>query len=625
VLPKEFYGSYITSDADVWTCIATHEQVRPRGIPLDTPGWRWLNLTGILNENTSLKIAQAELDHLAGQLQLEFPQVNQGLRLRITKATAVPEALSNVLTRAIRFLSFVGGLVLLVVCANIAGALLPQVVARSRENAIRTSLGASQSRLIRQWLTESFVLSLFGGCAGILVALWCREGFKVLLPSEWQVFIPSLSLDRIVLVFAMLISFLTAILCGLTPVFQLRKSTVSSALKGESQGVPRYRLFGMFVSTQISISLLLLIIAALLLRSLSNSSSFDLGFDTRNLLLATIDTRRHSMTDERGRQFFEELISRLKKLPGVRSSSYAMVTPLDNARESQGFEILFHNVKRTISVACNSVGRDYFETMGIPLQSGRSFSEKEIAGQSPSAAIVNETAAKTFWPNSNPIGQRIRLVDGPQLEIVGVAKNIQYYTIGETLQPYIYLTPNVVYIGQMTIHVRTTTPAEDLQQMLIREIAGIDPNVAPFQVMQFTQLRHLQLFPVRILATISTLIGLLAVILTALGVYGVVSYGVNKRSKEIGVRLALGASRNIILHLILQQGLTFILIGCAAGLVGAFAVTRFLSAILFQISPTDILTFICAPAFLLFIAVFASLLPARRAIKIDPMIVLRYE
>lgn len=628
VLPKSFHGTYLTADADVWTSIAMHEQVRPRGIPLESPGWGWLSLTVRLKDGINIEKAQSELDQVAPQIQKDLPRYNDGLAFRVIKASALPESLSEELRKAVGFLTIVTGLVLLVVCANLAGALLPRVIARRRETAIRKSLGASQSRLVRQWLTESVLLAIFGGVAGVFAAIWFKEAFKLLLPPEWQLFMPVFSLDARVILFVFFISLLTGILCGLTPALQLRRPDMNAALKGETGGVPRYRLFGMFVASQTSISLVLLIVAALLLRSLLTSNAFNIGFDAKNVLVATVDTQRHSFTDEQGREFFDRLTARLKSLPMVRSVTFATVTPLGGARESQGFEIPGKQTasgKRIFSIATNSIGPDYFQTMGIPLRKGRDFTDQEIQGKTMPAAIINETMAKMFWPQQNPVGKNIRLSDGPELEIVGIANDIQYYSIGEDPQPYVYTTPATVFIGQMTMHIRTTGDPSKLAQTIIREIAAVDQNVAPYDVMPFLTLRWLQLFPLRALATVAGFLGMLALILTAIGIYGVLSYAVTQRTKEIGVRIALGATPGSILQLILSQGMTFVLIGAAAGLTGAFFVTRFLSFLLFQISPTDSISFLIVTALLAVIAILASVIPARRAMRIEPTITLRYE
>jgi predicted permease len=403
---------------------------------------------------------------------------------------------------------------------------------------------------------------------------------------------------------------------------------MNTALKGETGGVPRYRLFGMFVASQTSISLVLLIVAALLLRSLFTSSTFDIGFDSKNILVATVDTQRHSFTDQQGREFFAQLTERVKALPMVRSVTYATVTPLGSGRESQGFEIPGQQNttgKTTFSIDTNSVGPDYFHTMAIPLLKGRDFTKQEIEGKAPPAVIINETMAKQFWANQNPVGKKIRLPEGPNLEIVGVAKNIQYYSIGEEPQPYIYTTPAVIFIGQMTMHIRTAGDPDNLAQTIVREISAVDRNVAPYDVLSFSTLRRLQLFPLRALATIASFLGILALILTAIGIYGVLSYAVTQRTKEIGVRMALGASHNAILQLILRQGMTFVFIGAAAGLLGALFATQFLSSVLFQVSPTDLTSFLTVTALVAIISIVASVIPARRAMKIEPTITLRYE
>jgi predicted permease len=360
-----------------------------------------------------------------------------------------------------------------------------------------------------------------------------------------------------------------------------------------------------------------------LLRSLIGSESFKLGFDEKNLLLASIDSRRHGYEDDQGRQFFQDLTERLKRIPMIRSVSYAIVTPLDNSAESQGYKI--PGQSNIISIDNNSVGPDYFRTLGIPLVNGRAFTEQDIHNNSLPVAIVNETMAKKFWPLESAIGKKLHLEGGSDLEIVGIVRDIQYYSVGEKPRPYVYVCPNSVYVGEMTLQIRTTGNSEDFIPTLLKEIAAVDPKIAPFQMMSFTSLRRLQIFPIRALAVISALIGLVALVLTALGIYGIVSYSVAQRTKEIGVRMALGSPRKRVLWMILSQGMSFVLLGAAIGVLIAILTTRFLSGILFQISPNDFLSFTFMSASLVFTGLIAAIVPLLRILKIDPNMTLRYE
>ena len=360
-----------------------------------------------------------------------------------------------------------------------------------------------------------------------------------------------------------------------------------------------------------------------MLRSLTGSESFKLGFDEKNLLLASIDTRRHGFEDDRGRQFFQDLSDRLKRIPMIQSVSYATVTPLDNASESQGYRIPGH--PKAISIDNNSVGPGYFRTLGISLIKGRDFTDQDVRNNSIPVAIVNETMAKKFWPSENATGKRLQLEGGNDLEIVGVVKDIQYYSVGEKPRPYVYICPNSVFVGQMTLQIRTKGKPEDFIPTLLKEIAAVDRSVAPFQVMSFSSLRKIQLFPIRALAIISALVGFIALVLTAVGIYGVVAYSVAQRTKEIGVRMALGSPVKRVLWLILSQGMSFVLLGAAIGIFIALLTTRFLSAILFQISPNDFLSFTIMSGSLILTGLIAAFIPALRTLKIDPNITLRYE
>ena len=623
VTPETFSGTYLTSDADLWGTIAMHEELRPRGIPITNTGWGWLEMTARLKPNVGLSEASAELSGISAELQKEYPRENDGLKFQLIKAKWLPEDLNRQMEKALQFLSAVAILILLVVCANIAGALLPRMVQRKRELAIRNSLGASPSRLMRQWLTEAMTLCMLGGIGGILTAFWCRESIQRFFPSEWQAVLANLPLDIKVLSFAWIISIATGFLCGTAAAAQLRKEQIQPALKGETGGVPRHRLFGIFVSAQTAISILLLIVAGLLLQSLAGSSSFRVGFDKQDLLLATIDTRRHNFTNEKALLFFEQLTENLRHVPGVVSASYATVTPLANDQEAQAFKIPGQDKVQII--ADNSVGPHYFQTLRIPLVSGRDFVEQDLRSNSVPVAVVNETMAKKFWPNENPIGKNIQLQDGPQLQIIGIAKDIQYYSIGEKPMSYIYTTPNVIYTGQMTLQIRAQTDPEALISSLHQQIRRIDSNVAAYEVMSFESLRKAQLFPIRALTTISVLFGILGLILTSLGIYGIIAYAVAQRTKEIGLRMALGSSRSTVLWMVLGQGMKFVIAGSAIGIMAALLTTRFLQSVLFQTSPTDFVSYAGTLLLILCCALIAASLPTRRAMNIDPAIALRYE
>ena len=593
VMPEGFNGTYQAFAADFWAPMMMQAQVRPRGMTLDRRGWGWLSGTARLKPGVTLAEAQAELDRNAKQILQESPRGNQGVAgFRLFPASALPEEFRQGASGMLGFFMAVVGLVLLAACANIAGLMLARMTARHREIAVRLSLGATRVRLVRQWLTESLLLALSGSAAGLLFALWAADGLMALTPPDFRNFSPALRLDGRVLVFTLAVSVVAGVLCGLFPAFRAGRADLVVALKdggsATAGGRRRSRLQQAFVVTQVAVSLVLLVMAGLLLRSLQNDAAFDPGFKTDNLLLAQIDLRRQGYSQEQGQAFYRQLTERLKSLPGVRAVTSALVTPLGTSRESMGFIIPGHispNGSAFISIANNTVGPDYFAAMGIPLLRGRDFDERDARPGARPVAVINETMARRFWPNGDAVGQSVQTkANGPAIEIVGVVRDIKYYSLAEEPRPYVYASATQFYAADATIHIRTAGDPKALAQATRKEIESLDPNVAITGLATFAELRSAPLFPSRAMAIVSGLFGLLASLLAAVGIYGITSYTVAQRSREVGVRIALGAQRSDILRLIIGQSVTITLIGVGVGLVAALALTRFLSSLLFGVS-----------------------------------------
>jgi len=634
VMPEGFKGSYQAFTTDFWAPMMMQAQVRPRGMTLDKRGWGWLSGTARLKPGVTLAEAQAELDRLTKQILHESPRGNQGVAgFRLYPASALPEELRQGASGMFGFFMAVVGLVLLAACANIAGLTLARMTSRQREIAVRQSLGATRLRLVRQWLTESLLLALCGSAAGLLFALWAADGLMTLTPPDLRNFSPALRLDARALVFTLAVSVAAGVLCGLFPALRASRADLVVALKeggsATAGGRHRSRLQQAFVVTQVAVSLVLLVVAGLLLRSLRNSDAFDPGFKTDNLLLAQIDLRRQGYSEEQGRAFYRQLTERLKSLPGARAVTSAVVVPLGRSRESMGFLIPGHvapDGSKFISIANNTVGPDYFAAMGIPLLRGRDFDERDVQPGARPVTIINETMARRFWPNGDAVGQSIQTsADGPAIEIVGVVRDIKYYSLAEEPRPYVYATAAQSYAPDVTMHIRTAGDAKALTRAAQKEIESLDPNVAITDLITFAEFRQIPLFPGRAMAIVSSLFGLLALLLAAVGIYGVTSYTVGQRTREVGIRIALGAQRDAILRLIIGQSLMITLVGVGVGLVAALSLTRFLSSQLFAVSPADPLTFVTIAFLLACVALLACWIPARRATKVDPMIALRHE
>ena len=637
VMPENFRGSYEAFDADFWAPVMMHEQVRPRGLALDMRGWGWLQGTGRLKDGVSLAQAQDELSRLATDLEREYPRSNTGQGFRLFPASALPEEHRRGLTGVLAFFTAVVSLVLLMACANIASVLLSRMASRRREIAVRQSLGATRARLVRQWLTESVLLGLAGGAAGLLIATWLSDAMLALVPPDLRGFAPSARLDWRVLAFAFAVSALTGVLCGLFPALRAGRADIVGVLKDESTtsagGTHRSRLQQLFVVAQVAVSLVVLTTAGLLLRSLSASESFDPGFDTENLLLARIELRPHGYKEDRGREFYRQLTDRLKSLPGVEGVTFARVVPLGPDSESQGFRIPGRAPQPTddapgiLSIAFNVVGPDYFAVMGIPLVRGRGFDEREARKGARPAVVVNETMARRFWPDGDAVGKTVIVPDDTPIEaeIVGVARDIKYYSLGEEPQPYVYASAGMIYSPSAIMHVRASSDPRALFSAVRKEVEGLDANVAVSELTTFAELRRVPLFTQRAMASVSGLFGLLALLLTSVGIYGQMAYSVSERTREIGIRLALGARRADIFRLVVRQGLLLAGLGIAAGLAASFALTGLLRSLLFGVTASDPATLASVSLLLAVVAFLACYIPARRATRVDPMVALRYE
>jgi predicted permease len=627
VAPPSFQGSYDAWSTDAWVPLMTYPVVRPRGNQIVNRGWGWLSATGRLAPGASVEQADAELNTIAAALAREYPASSKNMRAHVVRAMALPEEMAPGLRQVLFFALLVVGLSLGAACANIANAQLAMVISRQREIAVRLAMGATRTRVLRQWLTESVVLALAATAVGLLIALWAREGLMWLRPPqpELQNVSPDLSLDGRVLAFAVAMAGVTTILFGGLPAVRAARSDVATPLKddGISATGSRRRVWaqGTLVVAQVAVSLMLLVSAGLLVRSLNAASRFDIGVDTRGLMLAEASTSGLDYTPERTRAYYRDAVARLRALPGVADVTFAAVVPLSDARESRGVMIDGHtapNGSRFISTASNIVATNYFDVMGIPITAGRGFSAADGDDAAAPVAIVNETMARRYW-SGNAVGQQIRLGSTtPPVEIVGVARDITYYSIGEAPRPYLYLPFGPTAGGSFVFHVRGDVTAATLPGLLRRELRAADPRIRVPFALSYDEARLMPLYPSRAMAAISSMFGALALLLTAIGLYGVVMYTVSQRTREFAVRIALGASPADILRGVVRQGLTMAMIGVAIGAVGAAVLGRLLRGFLVGVSPLDPITFAGWSAAIVAIALAAASLPARRATRIDP-------
>ena len=527
------------------------------------------------------------------------------------------------------------GIVLLIACANIANLLLARAAKRRREIAIRLALGARRSRLVRQLLTESLLLAALGGSLGILLVYGSVHAIaSARLPLPLPVG-EGLALDGRVMGFTAVLAVVTGLLFGLAPALRASRPDVVPVLKDESVptgagrgGVLRFlNLRQGLVVMQVALSLVALLAAGLFLRSLRGAQQIDPGFQTRGVLVLTFNLGREGYTEARGQLFYQQVVERVSGLPGVRSAAVAQNPPF-----AGGFlrtvlpEGLDSTTRDRILVQVNPVSPGYFTTIGIPVLRGRDFATADATG-APLVAVVNETMAERFWPGEDVVGKRFKFIgDADYTTIVGIARNAKYNGVGERPIPFIYEPLRQVYSPAGTLHVRTDGDGASLVSSVRHAVQDIDPTLAVFNIRTLEDQVALSLGPLRVNVMMLGLFGLLALVLASIGLYGVASYSVTQRTREIGVRMALGARPAAVLRLVLANGLLLVAAGLVTGLTVALVLARFVPpALLPNVSARDPLTFAATSALLAIVAVIASYIPARRATRIDPLLALRAE
>jgi putative ABC transport system permease protein len=635
VVPASFHGVLIGSAPDVWVPLSMQPAVTP-GADLTSRSYNWLNVYGRLKPGITRLQAQADLLVLSQQLARSYPDSNKDVEGFAYAATLVPGPFRGFLSMITAALMAVVGLVLLIACANAANLLLAQASGRSREMSVRSALGASRWRLVRQSLTESVLLGCFGGLAGLLLASMAAPLLLRLKPTNIPVSL-QIPVDWRVLVFTLAVSVLTGVIFGLAPALRASRLDLASSLKDgtPSSGQRRSRLRSALVTAQVAVCLVLLIGAGLCLRSLSNAQSIDPGFDVNNALVTSLDVDTFGYNEARGRALYRDLLDRVAELPGVRAGSLAEMMPLGTAERTEGVTIEGSPApglggSGPAVVDDVSVAPNYFRTMGIPLLEGRDFTARDVQG-APRVVIINDVMAARFWPHQNPIGRHI-IMGGPEdpaarqvCEVIGVAKAGKYRTLGEDPQPFMYKPYWQNYVPRVRLIVRTEGDTDAVLSGLRRTVQQLDPNLALYDVETLKQLMVLPLFPAHATALLLGVFGGLALLLAMAGLYGVMSYLVAERTHEVGIRMALGAHARDVLKLVVGNGMRLALVGVVLGLAGAFAITRLLSSLLYGIQPTDFLTFSGVSVMLAGVAFLASYFPARRATKVDPMVALRRE
>jgi macrolide transport system ATP-binding/permease protein len=632
IAPKGFKGIAKLDPVEVWIPTMMYPQLSPPDPPFEKRSSILFYMVGRLKPGVTLEQAEQACKAQARQIAQDYPKLKKKwsvVLLPLSRATLNPGR-EEVLLRTRNLMLWAAAIVLLIACFNVANMLLARSLDRYEEVAIRLSLGAKRSHLIRQFLTESLVLSLSGGLLGLALAYWStgllwRIGPPWLTESSIRV-----GVDRQVLGFTLLLCLLVSGVIGLIPALRGSKLDLASTLR-ERVGAPtglgrRLSLRNLYAIGQVALCVLSLVSSSLFLRSLIAAQRIDPGFRHESLLLASVDMGAGGYDPERARAFFLQAGERLRSIPGVEAAAVSEVRLLDAVGLQQ--TVLAEGAPPREDdelVRTNNVDTRYFATVGIPIVEGRAFNETDRQG-APLVAIVNETLASRYWPGQNALGRRFRFdAGGPVLEVVGIAKDSKYIFVAEEPRPYLYLPLLQQPTLTGTFYVRAEGDPAALAQTVRKELQALDPQTPILETRTATDLVESSVWARRLTTVLMTVFAVLALILSSLGIYGVIAYSVNKRRREWGIRMALGARPLDVSRLIVGEGLVLAVLGVGLGLAGALGASGLLSSLLYKISPTDPFSMASIGLLVTAIALLASYIPARRASRIDPMPSLREE
>jgi len=625
VLPPGF--RFMDQPVDVWTPLG----LDPAKDYMAAGFGRFLWAPARLKAGVTLEQAREEMNLIADQLRQRHSVFNAGWGVNIVP---LDKQVIGDIRRTLLVLFGAVGFVLLIACANVANLRLAQAAAREKEIAIRASLGASRPRLIRLLLTENLVLAMLGGALGLLLAFWLVKLLVTLGPTN----IPRLSeinLDGRVAGFTLFVSLLAGAVSGLAPAWHASKIDLNETLKegGKSamSSARGNRLRSLFIVAEIALALVLIIGAGLMIRSFLRLQATELGFNPRNLLTMRLLLPLPAYFEEKKRTaFFEQAIRRIEALPGVRSASVVNNLPFGGSAMTPPFMIEGRHAPDAVDkprADVRAVSSNYFRTMGIPLRMGRDFTERDITEADARVVIINETMARRFWPNENPLGRRIRInrPEYPADEIIGVVSDVKTTDFETEITPTIYWPHHSWPSPFGAVLVSATADPMSLSAPVTREIRSLDPEQSVADVRAMEQVLWSSVARPRFNTLLLTVLAAVALALAAMGIYGVISYAVSQRTHEIGIRIALGARPRDVLNLVVKHGMTLTLVGVGAGLAASYALTRALSGLLYGVRPTDPATFIGVSLLLSVVALLACYIPARRATKLDPAETLRHE
>jgi macrolide transport system ATP-binding/permease protein len=629
VAPEGFNGTFVGWPMQFWVPASMEELFEAGGYKLEDRGARWVEPYALLKPGVTRDQAQQEISALATRLETDYPATNRGRGIQLWPLWQTPFNNAGTLLPTLGIMLMVVIFVLLIACANVGNLLVVRSFARRHEMTVRAAVGAGRGRLLQQLLTEGLVLSLFGATGGLLVAHWCRHALVLLFPKRGGMImnLPG-EIDWRVLALSCGVCLVSTLLFGLIPAVQASKIDLAAALKAEMAGVVgghrKSWLRSSLVLVQVSLSFILLVGAGLLVRSLEQIRSASPGFSTKGVLVTSVDLLGAGYEPQRAKNFEDELIERVQAMPGVESAAFSRLAPL-GYRSYSSTPIAVDGYQPPPEeqpiVEYNEVGPGYFATMGIPVLSGREFTRSDNETAAP-VAVVNEVLATKYWPGRNPLGERLQ-VKGRWMTVVGVAKLSKYENVREAPKAFFYVPLRQNFSLMAALIIRTPLTAEAIAPALTREVHSLDGDLAPYEVITLQEQLDRATAAQQVAVTLLAILGGLALLLAAIGLYGVMSYAVSQRSREMGLRMALGAGGSDLLRLVMAQGLALTAGGIALGAVVAFGLTRLLGDLLYKVSPRDPVAFGSALAVMVVAATAACLLPAWRAARTDPIRALR--
>jgi macrolide transport system ATP-binding/permease protein len=629
VAPEGFYGTFVGWGMQFWVPASMEEIFESGGYKLEDRGARWIESYVRLKPGVTREQAQQETSAVAKRLEVDYPDTNRGRSMQLWPLWQTPFNNARTLLPTLEIMLAVVFFVLLIACANVGNLLLVRSFARRHEMTVRLAIGASRWRLLKQLLTEGVILSAFGAAGGLLVAYWCRHALAMLFPPRAGVsmHLPG-EIDWRVLAVSAGACLIATLVVGLVPAMQSGRIDLAGALKSDSAGVVGSRgrawVRSGLVVLQVSLSFVLLVGAGLLLQSLQRIRNSSPGFSTHGVLSTAVDVVSAGYDAQRTKNFQDELMDRVKALPGVESAVFARATPLGYGSYSEspiavdGYQ---PPPEEQPTVEYNEVGPDYFVTMGIPLVSGREFTRADDE-KAALVAVVNETMAGRYWRGRDPIGERVQ-VKGRWMRVVGVAKDSKYQNVRETPKPFFYVPWRQNFTVGGGLYVRTPLSPGTMATALAREVHALDGNLAPYEMITMQDQVDRSTSAQMVAVTLVGVLGGLALLLAAIGLYGVMSYAVSQSARELGLRMALGADESNVWRLVMSRGLGLVAGGVLLGAAVALGLTRLLGNLLYKVSPRDPLAFGAAFAVMTLAALAACFLPALRATRTDPARALR--